>query len=84
MDRVDISLEEVVAELDPLGRALYQKAEALAANKKLFAHIGKLQGRITELEKMVELLEDALPAGSDSVVKHEVNDPYDPQPGTPE
>ncbi len=82
MDRVDISLDEVVAEMDPLGRALYQKAEALAANKKLFAHIGKLQGRITELERTVELLEDVV--AIKSIPDDEGDDSYDPQPGTPE
>ncbi len=80
MDRVDISLEEVVAEMDPLGRALYQKAEALAANKKLFAHIGKLQGRITSLEAYLEQFD----AKQGAVQSDEDDDSYDPQPGTPE
>lgn len=40
---IDLSIDEILAELDELGRAKWQAAQATAANKKLIARIAELE-----------------------------------------
>ncbi len=46
---MELSLDEILAELDELGRAKFEAAQLMAANKKLVAYIADLEQGIRQL-----------------------------------
>ncbi len=43
---MELSLDEILAELDELGRAKFEAAQLMAANKKLVARIADLEQQL--------------------------------------
>ena len=63
-DDMTVTLDDALAEMDPLGRALFEAGTERAIGKKKDAKITALQQRITELEAEVgQLKGDETPAG---------------------
>lgn len=42
---IDLSIDEILAELDELGRAKWQAAQLAAANRKLLARVAELEAQ---------------------------------------